>query len=295
MSNLDNLLENRCAVVTGASQGLGREIARKYLEAGAAVAICARDGQRLQRTATELRRLARRGQEVLAVPADVSRPEEVARLVETALAQFGRLDVLVNNAGVAGPSGAVESVDWEEWVRALQINLLGAVLLSRAVVPHFKKAGRGKIVQLSGGGATQPLPMQSAYAASKAAVIRFVETLAAETRAFGIDVNAIAPGALNTRMLDHFLAAGPERVGRELYERWLRQKQQGGVPLSKGADLAVFLGSDLSNGITGKLLSAVWDPWTMLPRHLEELNATDVYTLRRIVPVDRQLDFGSGQ
>src|SRR5690348_7291361 len=120
MSNLDNLLENRCAVVTGASQGLGREIARKYLEAGAAVAICARDGQRLQRTATELRRLARRGQEVLAVPADVSRPEEVARLVETALAQFGRLDVLVNNAGVAGPSGAVESVDWEEWVRALQ-------------------------------------------------------------------------------------------------------------------------------------------------------------------------------
>jgi NAD(P)-dependent dehydrogenase (short-subunit alcohol dehydrogenase family) len=289
------LLDNRCALVTGASRGLGREIARKYLEAGASLAICARDAQSLETAAAELRGLARPGQAVVAVPADVSRPEDVARLLDATLAQFGHLDILVNNAGVAGPSGAVETVDWDEWSRALQINLLGAVLLSRAVVPHFKRAGRGKIVQLSGGGATQPLPMQSAYAASKAAVIRFVETLAEETRAYRIDVNAIAPGPLNTRMLDHFLAAGPERVGRERYERWLQQKKDGGVPLSKGAELAVFLGSELSNGITGKLLSAVWDPWKTLPRHLEELNRTDVYTLRRIVPGDRGLDFGGGE
>jgi NAD(P)-dependent dehydrogenase (short-subunit alcohol dehydrogenase family) len=290
-----NVLEDRCAIVTGASQGLGREIARRYLAEGASLGICARDARLLERAAAELRGLARPGQAVLAVPADVSRPDDVARLVDTALAQFGRLDVLVNNAGVAGPTGAVESLDWDEWVRTLQINLLGAVLLSRAVVPHFKRVGRGKIVQLSGGGATQPLPMQSAYAASKAAVIRFVETLAEETRAYRIDVNALAPGPLNTRMLDQFLAAGPAGAGREMYERWQRQKQDGGVPLSKGADLAVFLGCDLSNGITGKLLSAVWDPWDSLPRHLEELNGTDVYTLRRIVPRDRQLDFGSGQ
>jgi len=295
LSAVSNVLENRCAIVTGASQGLGREIARKYLEAGASLSICARDARWLEAAAAELRRLARPGQAVLAVPADVSRADDVLRLVDATLAQFGRLDILVNNAGVAGPTGTVESVDWDDWLRTLQINLLGAVLLSRIVVPHFRRAGRGKIVQLSGGGATQPLPMQSAYAASKAAVVRFIETLAEETRACRIDVNAIAPGALNTRMLDQFLAADPERVGHDRYERWLRQKQDGGAPLSKAAELAVFLGSDLSNGITGKLLSAVWDPWETLPEHLEELNSTDVYTLRRIVPRDRKLRFGTDQ
>jgi NAD(P)-dependent dehydrogenase (short-subunit alcohol dehydrogenase family) len=292
---MDNVLENRCAIVTGASQGLGREIARRYLAAGASLAICARDDQWLETAAAELRTLVRPGQALLAVPADVSRPDDVARLVEAALARFGHLDILVNNAAVAGPTGAVETLDWDEWVRTLQINLLGAVLLSRAVLPHFKRAGRGKIVQLSGGGATQPLPMRSAYAASKAAVVRFVETLAEETRAYHIDVNALAPGPLNTRMLDQLLTAGPSSAGFELYGLWLRQKQQGGVPLGKAADLAVFLGCDLSNGITGKLLSAVWDPWNTLPGHLEALNGSDVYTLRRIVPHDRHLDFGSGE
>ena len=147
-------------------------------------------------------------------PADSSRAVDVARLVTAALERVGGLDVLMANAGVYGPKGPVESVDWEEWLHVVQVNLVGAVLLSRVVLPHFKRAGRGKIVQLSGGGATQPLPMQSAYAASKAAVIRFVETLAEETRPYRIDVNALAPGPLNTRMLDQFLAAGPVSVGR---------------------------------------------------------------------------------
>jgi len=292
VSAMANPLENRCAIVTGASQGLGFEIARKYLEAGANVTICARNAKALETAAMRLRKLARPSQRVVAVPADVSKSGDVSRLVDSALAEFGRLDILVNNAAVAGPSGAVESVDWEQWRRALEINLLGAVLLSRAVLPHFKSAGRGKIIQLSGGGATNPLPMLSAYAASKAAVIRFVETLAEETRAYRIDVNAIAPGALNTRMLEELLAAGPERLGQTFYERLLRQKRDGGAPLSAGAGLAVFLGCDSSNGITGKLLSAVWDPWEALPQHLAELNGTDIYTLRRIVPGDRNMMWG---
>src|SRR5229473_1132717 len=222
------VLENRCAIVTGASQGLGFEIAKKYLEAGASLMICARDETFLDGAAQDLKKLAGTGQSVLALPADVSKPEDVTALVDGALREFGRLDILVNNAGVAGPSGAIENVDWKEWIRTIEINLLGSVLMSRSVLPHFKRANRGKIIQLSGGGATNPLPMLSAYAASKAAVIRFVETLAEETRLHRIDVNAIAPGALNTRMLDAFLAAGPERIGFAFYERSLRQKQDGG-------------------------------------------------------------------
>jgi NAD(P)-dependent dehydrogenase (short-subunit alcohol dehydrogenase family) len=291
---MGRLLENRSAIITGASRGLGLEIARKYVEAGASVLLCARDAQLLAQAASGLRQLSGPGQTVVALAADVSRPPDVATLVHEALTRFGHLDVLVNNAGVAGPAGPIESVDWDEWLRALEINLLGSVLLSRAVLPHFKQAHYGKIVQLSGGGATSPLPMLSAYAASKAAVIRFMETLAEETREYHIDVNAIAPGALNTRILEEFIAAGPAKLGRALYERSLQQKRDGGVPLSKGAALALFLGSASSDGITGKLLSAVWDPWESLPEHLEELRATDIYTLRRIVPHDRDLSWGEG-
>jgi NAD(P)-dependent dehydrogenase (short-subunit alcohol dehydrogenase family) len=294
MNTVSKPLAGRCAIITGASQGLGREIARHYLDAGASLMICARDQAMIHDAGASLSTQAGTGQSVTALAADISKPEEVGRLVDAALAQFGRLDILVNNAAVAGPNGALETLDWTEWVHTIQINLLGAVLLSRAVLPHFKQARRGKFVQLSGGGAANPLPMQSAYATSKAAVVRFIETVAEETRAYGIDVNAIAPGALDTRMLDQFIAAGPDKVGCEFHERSLRLKSSGAVPLSRGAELAVFLGSSLSDGITGKLISATWDPWRTLPEHLEELRATDIYSLRRITPNDRGLNWGDG-
>jgi NAD(P)-dependent dehydrogenase (short-subunit alcohol dehydrogenase family) len=269
-------LEGRNALITGASQGLGLAIARAYVAAGANVMICARDVS----TAPD---------SVIAHAADVSKPADVERLVEKTLKAFPRLHILVNNAGIYGPKGAIEDVSWDEWTRAIEINLLGSVLMCRAVLPHFKGHGYGKIIQLSGGGATAPLPHISAYAASKAAIVRFAETLAEEVRGDNIDVNSIAPGALNTRLLEEVLAAGPEKVGREFYERSLKQKADGGAPLEKGAELAVFLGSAASDGITGRLLSAVWDPWPMLPQHLAELQKSDVYTLRRIVPKDRGL------
>jgi NAD(P)-dependent dehydrogenase (short-subunit alcohol dehydrogenase family) len=283
------VLESRCAIVTGASQGLGLAIARGYVEAGASVLICARDELLLEKALSELRGLALPGQSVVALPADVSKAADVAAVVEKAQREFGRVQILVNNAGIVGPIGPLESVDWQEWVHTIEINLLGSVLLSRALLPHFKAAAYGKIIQLSGGGATNPLPRLSAYAASKAAVIRFMETLAEETREHRIDVNAVAPGALNTRIVDELIAAGPEKIGRAFHSSALQWKRDGGVPLSKGADLAVFLGSAASDGITGKLLSAVWDPWRILPEHLSELRKTDVYTLRRIVPEDRAL------
>src|SRR6185436_7692534 len=128
-----------------------------------------------------------------------------------------------NNAGVQGPIGSIEEVDWAEWVRAIEINLFGSVLMCRAVLPYFKSRRAGKILQLSGGGATSPMPRVSAYAASKAAIVRFVETLAEEVRADGIDVNAIAPGAVNTRLLEGVLAAGVDRAGAALYARAEKQ------------------------------------------------------------------------
>jgi 3-oxoacyl-[acyl-carrier protein] reductase len=183
-------------------------------------------------------------------------------------------------------------VDWREWVRAIEINLYGSVLPIRAVLPHFKARRRGKIVQVSGGGATTPLPRISAYAAAKAAVVRLAESVAQEVAEFGIDVNAIAPGALDTRLLDEVLAAGPGRVGRAFYDRMVQFKAGGATPLEVGAALAVFLGSPQSDGITGRLISAPWDPWRDLPSHRDELARSDVYTLRRIVPRDRGMSWG---
>ena len=168
---------------------------------------------------------------VATVTADVSVPAAVERLVTDALERFSRIDVLVNNAGVSGPMGPTEDVVWDEWEQTVRVNLFGSVLSCRALLPHFRANGYGKIIQLSGGGATSPRPRLSAYAASKAAVVRFAETLAEEVRGTGIDVNAIAPGALNTRMLDEVIEAGPERVGHSYYERAIEQRVSGGTPL----------------------------------------------------------------
>lgn len=290
---MPKILGKKIAIITGANQGLGLEISKQYLESGADLMICARNSVLLDQAHQELLALAAPTQKVVAQVADVSRQEDVAALVGETVKQFGRVDILVNNAGVYGPKGPSEDVDWSEWVDAIEVNLFGSVLMCRAVLPHFKAAGGGKIVQLSGGGATQPLPMISAYAVSKAAIIRFIETLAEEVREQHIDVNAIAPGALNTRMLKEILEAGPEKVGHAFYERSVKQRDNGGAPLEKGAELAVFLGSSLSDGITGKLISAVWDPWADFPAHLEELKATDIYTLRRIIPNDRGMTWGN--
>lgn len=286
-------LEGRAAIITGASQGLGKAIAQAYVDAGANVLLCARDGALLEQTRAEIADRAPRGQTIAAIPADISKPADVEQLVAKAFQIFPQLHILVNNAGVYGPKGLIEEVDWDTWVEAVEINLFGSVLMCRAVLPHFKEHHYGKIVQLSGGGATGPLPRISAYAASKAAIIRFAETLAEEVRGDHIDVNAIAPGALNTRLLDEVLMAGPEKVGQNFYERSLKQKTQGGISPVEGAQLAVFLGSTASDGITGKLLSAVWDPWDTLPAHLEDLQQTDVYTLRRITLQDRGLNWDS--
>jgi NAD(P)-dependent dehydrogenase (short-subunit alcohol dehydrogenase family) len=284
-------LENRCAIITGANQGLGLEIARAFLREGASILICARDRAKLENAREHLAGFAKKDQQVIAEVANVAREQDVERLVSRAVEELGNVQILVNNAGIYGPKGTIDEVDWNEWVKTIEVNLYGSVLMCRHLIPHMKERGYGKIVQISGGGATNPLPRISAYAASKAAIIRFAETLAEEMREHRIDVNAVAPGALNTRLLDEVLEAGPAKVGKAFYERALKQKKEGGAPLDRGADLCVFLASEESDGISGKLLSAVWDPWEELPHHVLDL-AGDVYTLRRILPKDRGFDWG---
>jgi NAD(P)-dependent dehydrogenase (short-subunit alcohol dehydrogenase family) len=279
------MLNGSRVVLTGASQGLGKAIAQAFLREGASVLICARGALELERTQKALEEIA--PGRVYAQACDVSVEADVDGLARYAESVLGGVDTLVANAGVYGPKGRIDEVDWEQWIEAIRINLLGAVYCCRSFLPLLRKASRGKVLILSGGGATKPLPFLSAYAASKAGVVRFGETLAEELRPFGIDVNMIAPGALNTRLLDEVLQAGSGSVGEEFYHAALKQRESGGTPLELGAELCTFLASEAADGVTGRLFSAQWDPWRRLSEFKDELKETDIYTLRRIVPAER--------
>jgi NAD(P)-dependent dehydrogenase (short-subunit alcohol dehydrogenase family) len=285
-------LKGRFALITGASQGLGAEIARHYVMNGASVMLCARSVDKLAAEQQSLAPLLAPDARVVTIVADVGEPEQVDQMFERLRAEFPRLDILVNNAGIYGPMGHIEDVDWDDWVDAIKINLLGVVYVSRAAMSLFRAQRYGKIINISGGGAANPMPAITAYAASKAGVVRFTESLALECKNDYIDVNAIAPGALVTNMMEQLLQAGPEKVGQHFFNRMKEIADQGGTPLDVGAALCVFLGSSESDGITGKLIAAQWDRWENWPKHLNELNASDIYTLRRITGRDRNQDWG---
>jgi len=280
-------LTGRSAIVTGASVGLGYEIARAFVAEGANVVICARSAESLQGAFSSLSALAAPGQQIRMRGCDVSSEAQVNDLVAFAIEQLGTVQIVVNNAGVQGPIGPTEDIALDDWRHTFEINLYGVLFSCRALIPHFRSQGYGKIVNLSGGGAASPRPFFSAYATSKAAVVRLTENLAEELRGQHIDVNAVAPGALNTQMLEQTLAAGPELVGQGQFQQAEKQKVAGGSSLEKAAALCVYLASADSDGVSGRLISAPWDPWPTLHDHTAELSTSDIYTLRRIVPADR--------
>jgi NAD(P)-dependent dehydrogenase (short-subunit alcohol dehydrogenase family) len=285
------VLKNRAVLISGGSSGIGKAVAKACIDAGADVAICARNATALQETKVQLETAVSDGQRVIAMPVDVSDADAVSELVNSAEKQMPHLAGLVNAAGILGPKGALDEADVDEWIATIRVNLVGTMLMCRAVLPHFRTRCYGKIINFSGGGATSPRPRFSAYAASKAAIVRLTENLAQELEGSGISVNAVAPGAVNTRMLDEVLNAGPEKVGKVAYEDALKQRTRGGTPAERAAALCVMLLSGASDGVTGRLISAVWDPWEFLPGRKEELMKSDVYTLRRIVPADRGLNW----
>jgi NAD(P)-dependent dehydrogenase (short-subunit alcohol dehydrogenase family) len=292
MVNYD--LNGRSALVTGASRGLGLSIAKALARNGADVFLSARSGEDLSKALVEVKEVTlKSSQQILQAAADISNPDEVKRLVEKVLGAFSSLTILVSNAGVYGTMGRIEDVDWREFTKAIEINLYGPILLARNLVPHFREQGYGKIIQLSGGGATNPLPRLESYAASKVAVVRLMESLALDLSDYRVDVNSIAPGLMDTRMLDQILEAGPEAVGLAYYNRMLESREKNKcIDLEIPTNLCLFFSSKSSDGITGKLISAVWDNYEEWPNYIERLSNTDLYTLRRIIGRDRGCDWG---
>lgn len=278
-------LKNKVSIITGGGRGIGKAIALAFAKEGSHLVLVSRTISELWTTRKELKDFASTRIEVFR--ADISEPREVEDLVDFTLAKFTTIDVLVNCAGVYGPIGLAIDTDSDKWIEAININLNGTFLCIRAVLPTMIKNEGGKIVNLSGGGATSSRPRFSAYSASKAAVVRLTETLAEEVRDHGISINAIAPGAVNTRLLDQVLEAG-EAAGKDFLAKSIKQKQEGGVPPEKIAELAVFLASSESDGLSGRLISLLWDNWRDIPKHLDKVMSSDIYTMRRIIPIDRE-------
>jgi len=275
-------LQGKVAIVTGGGRGIGEAIALAFAREGAELTIASRTETQLEQVAAQIRKM---GGQVQVIRTDVSNQDDVARLIEATLTAYGQIDILVNAAGVYGPIGPMWDVDVDEWIQATQINLFGTFMCCHAVLPHMIERRQGKIVNFSGGGATSPLPRFTAYGVSKTANVRLTETLAEEVKEFNIQVNAVAPGAVDTRLQDQVLAAG-ERAGDLLGRiRKLRETGEGGVPRELPAQLVVFLASDDSNGLTGKLIAAPYDGWeSWNADRIAEVMSAPWFTLRRMDP-----------
>ena len=278
-------------IITGASKGLGFEIAKKFVQEGHNIAICSRNIIELIKASKDLKEFKKNKKQVIYYKrCDISNWDNVKHFVYEIMKKFKKINVLVNNAGVYGPFGLIEEINNDKWEDAIKINLFGTFHFMKAVIPHMKEKRRGKIINLSGGGATSPLPNISAYAASKTAIVRLTESIALECKKYNIDINSIAPGLLDTRLYDEVLKAGPKKVGKEFYNKIKNQEK---TPLSVGVALCDYLASPASDGITGCLISSVWDNWYKLHEHLEELKNSDIYTLKRIVPEDRNKNWSN--
>lgn len=268
-------LESKLCLVTGAGRGIGKAISVEFARKGANLVLCSRTISEVESVASEIAQV--RGNSPNVFKTDVSDFAQVSEMVAKIIDQFGRVDVLVNNAAVQGPIGLLWNNDLRDWRKAIEINLLGTMHCCKALIPHMIAARRGKIVNISGSG-EGAFPRFSAYSCSKSAVVRLTETLAAELAEYNIQVNGIAPGAVNTRFLDQVLNAGAE--AGDYLQKAIKQRDSGGSSPERATELAVFLASDDSTSLTGRLFSANWDDWRELDP--KKIATTSLYQMRRI-------------
>lgn len=265
------------AIITGGARGIGFAIASELISLGINVVICSRTKSDLRKSLLKLRQKGK----AFGIICDVSKIRNCKQLVKFAKSKLGSIDILVNNAGVFGPVGNLETNNPKSWREALEINLLGAVYLSILVIPHMKKKGGGKIINLAGAGVggTKPLPRFSSYYTSKTAMVAFTENLAAELLDENIQVNAISPGGVASNLTLGLLKMDKSQVGEEMFQTSEILKEKGGTPPELAGKLVAYLISDDTNHITGRLISAKWDKVS----DLEKLNGDqNLYRLRRI-------------
>ena len=267
-------LKNAGVLVTGAGRGIGKRLAIGFANAGARVGLLARSKAELDLAALEIEH---GGGISLRIRADVTDFEQICAGMDRMKVQFGGVHVLVCAAGIQGPIGPLAEAAPKAWAETINTNLIGTMNMCRAALPQMIERRAGKIIILSGAGAAGPRPNFSAYAAAKAALVRFAESVAEEVRDHNVQINCMTPGGTYTSMTDEILHAG-ERAGWKENEEALEVRTTGGIAPEKQIQLALFLASEESNHISGKLIH-VTDDWKRLRN---DTVAPDLYTLRRV-------------
>lgn len=288
---MNNGFQNKTVLITGASRGLGLKIAEEFWQQGANLKLVARSEAALENARLYFKNSSHKNQHIEVIISDLSDTHAVSKLIKNL--EQEQIDILVNNAAIQGPIGPVWENDWQAWLVTLQVNLLAPISLCRAFIPKMIQRNYGKIINISGGGATGSRPNFTAYAVAKAALVRFSETLSDEVKGLNINVNCIAPGLMNTAMLTEILEADAKKVGHEYNIVKEKKLTLNDANMNRAAELCVFLASQNCEEISGKLISAVWDPWKKIAEYAGELKDSDIYTLRRIIPNDRGKDWST--
>lgn len=246
------MLQNRVAVITGSASGMGKAMALRFAAEGCNIVVTDVNLSGAQSVAEEI---LSSGRKAIAVKADISNSSDIKSLIAQSVQHFGRIDILVNNAGSAG-GGRLESSDEDEWDDVLALNLKGAFLTCKSAVPHMKKQGYGKIINLSSMGAVRPSVSVLAYHSAKAGIIGLTRNLAFELAPFNIYVNCIVPGPIETPFWDP-LSKGMSVEEKKQFFSALAKKE---VPLGRMgtpddiAGPALFFASDMSSYVTGQVL-----------------------------------------
>lgn len=264
-------------VITGASSGIGAALTHALSADGHHLYVCAR-------RASGLAEITKDGTVAMWRTCDVSQERDVAEFVEWVAEHTRHVNALINCAAVVEPIGPVLETNSQQWLNTITINLFGTYLMVKFVVPLMEKAERPRIIAFSGGGAFNAFPNYSAYAVSKAAVVRLTENLAIELAPFGIKVNAVAPGFVATPIHEDTMRAGPDKAGEEYFQYTKRLLREGAVPMEVPVACVRFLLSEQAGDLTGKTISASFDPWGthVFQERIAEINQSDLYTLRRI-------------
>jgi NAD(P)-dependent dehydrogenase (short-subunit alcohol dehydrogenase family) len=241
-------LQGRVAIVTGGGRGLGRSVALTFGKQGAKMVLAARTMEEIDHVAEELRSLKK---EAIAIPTDVSNEDQVNHLVKMTLEAFGTIDILVNNAGARGPIGPIHQISLSEWEQTLKVNLTGAFLCTKAVLPVLMEKREGKIINVAT--TLTPRPNLTPYMVAKAGLIHLTKQLSRELKDYNVQVNVIHPGVMDTRMQEEIRKAGVKAIGTDMFERL---KEEGILhPPDEPAKLILFLASKAADGITGEYLS----------------------------------------
>lgn len=269
--------DRKVCLIVGATGAIGQAIAKRFRKDSARVALTYHS----ERPSWWVDEPMQGQSDAKLYCLDITNLAQAEAVVREVEADFSGIDVLINCAGVIGPIGRLEDIDSREWDQALNVNLKGAVNLARAVLPGFRRRRHGKMIFLSGGGAAYGRPFFTAYSSAKAGLVRFIESLAEELEGADIQVNAIAPGPVMSRMWEEMRTAGPAG-GPKLLDELAQMEKTGGASADRAAALAFFLASERSNRVTGKLISAIWDDWDNIDSKLDKLAGSDVWTLRRV-------------